>query len=98
MGNSTVMRLDTHDHRLDERNGAIRLPPGPLFRAADAAYIIVRPFGPLPRSRWASEGGHNVSRAGRVRQKLSGRAQPRGEVGLYDRGRGLQAAIALHQK
>jgi len=104
-----------------------KLPTGPLFRAADPAYIIVRPFGPLARSQGHVESGHMVYRppdpqAVPVGQRAAaaeistgqviisetpaldvfGRnyvAEPHpGEVGLYERGKGLQATIALYQK
>jgi len=107
--------------------GRPKLPTGPLFRAADPAYIIVRPFGPPPRSQGHVESGHMVYRppdpqAVPVGQRAAAAeiatgqviitetpaldvfhdhyvAEPHpGEVGLYERGKGLQATIALHQK
>ncbi len=104
-----------------------KLPMGPLFRAADPAFVIIRPFGPLPKSQPDTERGYQLFRPptpqpGPANQRAAaveiatgeviisetpaldvfGRyyvAEPSpGVVGLYERGKGLQATIPLHQK
>ncbi len=62
-----------------------KLPIGPLFRAADPAFIIVRPFGPLPRSQPDFESGHLVfrpptPRPGPVNQRTAAVEIATGEV------------------
>ncbi len=106
-----------------------KLPAGPLFRAADPAFIIVRPFGPLPKPHAAPDSGRGQL-VFRPPSPQSGPPNPRsaaveiatGEViisetpaldvfgryyvaeptpgvaGLYERGKGLQASVALHKK
>ncbi|MGO4880672.1 MAG: hypothetical protein ACLP59_07600 [Bryobacteraceae bacterium] len=107
--------------------GKPKLPAGPLFRAADPAYIIVRPFGSPPESAGKREYGHMVYRppgpnvapinhraaaveiaTGQViisetpALDVYGRSylaeSSPGVVGLYERGKGLQATIDLHKK
>ncbi len=106
-----------------------KLPIGPLFRAADPAYIIVRPFGPLPKPHADPGSGRGkpvfrppTPQAVPANQRAAaveiatgeviisetpaldvfGRyyvVEPSpGEVGLYERGKGLQATVALHKK
>ncbi len=94
-----------------------KVPLGRLFPAADADFVIVRPFTPPipiapPYAGLAPEGDFNRSRAGaidvRTGQAIVSEApaldvfgsyyvmaQPNGDVGLYERGKGLQASASL---
>lgn len=108
--------------------GKPKLPIGPLFRAADPAFVIIRPFGPLRQGgKPHFESGHlvygppdpqtePVNPRAAAAEISTGQviisespaldvfhnnyiAEPSpGEVGFYERGKGLQATIALHQK
>jgi hypothetical protein len=84
-----------------------KIPPGPLFRAADPGFVIVRPFGQYaaydPKRAAAVElstGQIIISNTPAI--DIYGRyyiAEPSpGVVGLYERGKGLQATLALHPK
>jgi len=97
-----------------------KLPAGPLFRAADPAYVIVcrLPQGqaaggacwppdsktaPADRQAVAAEitTGDvitNGTPALDVYHNYYIAESSQGEVGLYERGKGLQAKIALHEK
>lgn len=102
--------------------GKPRLPTGPLFRAADPAYVIVRPCGPPPRpeegllvrprdpktmpvnlrsaAAEVSTGDAVISETPALdafHNYYIAESSP-GTVGLYERGKGLQDTIALHQK
>ena len=103
------------------------LPEGRLFRAADPAWVIVRPFEPplepppgLAHGSvlWQFSIGRQVPLPGQAMAAQIGTGQvikseapaldvyhnyyiaesSQGEVGLYERGKGLQAKIALHEK
>jgi hypothetical protein len=109
-----------------------KLRPGPLVRATDPGFVIVRPFPqfplPLPPFEFSlSVGGQvfrppapqadpaNQTRRSEAVEIATGQlivsetpaldvlgsyyvAEPRpGEVGLYERGKGLQATVALHR-
>jgi hypothetical protein len=109
-----------------------KLPPGPLFRAADPGFVIVHPFAeyPLPPATieaspeegrvYSPPATHavpaNQTRGAVAVEIATGHlitsetpaldvlgnyyvAEPvPGEVGLYERGKGLQATVALHGK
>ncbi len=81
----------------------VKLPPGPLFRATDSRFVLIRPFGQYPRVNGEpraaaveiSTGQVIVSEApaldvfgSRYVAELTD-----GGVGLYERGKGLQATI-----
>jgi hypothetical protein len=87
----------------------LKVPDGPLFRAADPEFVIVRPFGkgffwnPNAKRAAAAElatGEAIVSDTPAL--DVFGRyyvAEPSaGTVGLYERGKGLLATVALHEK
>lgn len=108
-----------------------KLPPGPLFRAADPRFVIVHPFAeyplPPPTIEASPEGrvysppptravpanqtrgaiaveiatGHLITSETPALDVLGAYyvAEPSsGEVGLYERGKGLQATVVLHNK
>jgi hypothetical protein len=85
----------------------LKLPAGPLFRAADPRFVLIRPFG---QEGWGNN--PDAKRAAAVEFStgqvivsetfaldVHGRyhvAEPNnGEVGLYERGKGLQEKISL---
>ncbi|HTQ55084.1 MAG TPA: hypothetical protein VMI94_11525 [Bryobacteraceae bacterium] len=85
-----------------------RLPPGPVFAAADPGFVIVRPFGhtgsydnpPRAAAVELMTGQVIVSQTPAL-DVLGGYyiAQPAPDVvGLYERGKGIQASLVLHQK
>ena len=87
----------------------LKLPAGHLFRTADPGFVLVRPFG---RGAWSNPSATRVAaadvRTGQViisdtpALDVLGRyyvAEPSaGMVGLYERGKGLQATVAVHEK
>jgi len=86
-----------------------KLPPGPASRATDPGFVIIRPFGRLSFIEPTEQRAAAVELAtGRViisetpLLDVFGRyyiAEPSpGVVGLYERGKGLQATVALHDK
>jgi len=99
-----------------------KLPVGPLFRAADAAYVIVRPCGPPPPPhgkevlplcdpQMAPANLRAAAAEISTGQVITSEAPAldvfrnhyiaeykSGEVGFYERGKGLQASISLHEK
>jgi len=84
-----------------------RLPPDPLFPTMDPGFVLVRPFGkhgriedPDPRRSAAVElrTGQVIVSESPVLDVLGQfyvTQRPNGEVGLYERGKGLQAAVSL---
>ncbi len=86
-----------------------RIPPGPIYPAANPAFFIVRPFGkharrdnPNPRAAAFEIATGQVIISETPALDVFGRyyvAEPSpGVVGLYQRGKGLHATIALHKK
>jgi len=87
----------------------LKLPAGHLFRAADPAFVLIRPFG---RGAWWNPNATRVAaadvRTGQViisdtpALDVLGRyyvAEPSaGMVGLYERGKGLRATLAVHER
>lgn len=85
----------------------LKLPPGPLFRAADPGFVLIRPFGqytrPDGKPRAAavefSSGQIIVSEAPAL--DVFGNKYvaelTNGGVGLYERGNGLQATVKLDE-
>jgi hypothetical protein len=86
-----------------------KVPDGPLFRAADPRFVLIRPFGrgffwnPGAKRAAAAElatGAAIVSDSAAL-DVFGGyyAAEPSaGVVGLYERGKGLQASVAVHEK
>jgi hypothetical protein len=86
------------------------IPPGPLSRAADPSFVLIRPFGKraFPRDPNARRAAAVELNTGEVivshtpALDVCGRyyvAEPSaGTVGLYERGKGLQATVALHDQ
>ncbi len=84
-----------------------KLPPGPLFRAADPSFVLIRPFGqlddrdPEPNRAAAVEFGtgqvivSNASAALDVFRNHYVAELADGKLGLYERGKGLQAKVNL---
>ncbi len=84
-----------------------KLPPGPLFRAADPSFVLIRPFGqlddrdPEPNRAAAVEFGtdqvivSNASAALDVFRNHYVAELADGNLGLYERGKGLQAKVNL---
>jgi hypothetical protein len=86
-----------------------RIPLGPLFPAADTGFVLIRPFGKKADPDKAATRVAAVELStGEViisdtpLMDVFGRyyvAGPSGgEIGLYERGKGLQATVALHAK
>lgn len=85
-----------------------RVPPGTFFRAADPSYAIVRPFGSLAGYRESKRAAAVNLHTGQViisetpaLDVFGGNyvTEPSpGVVGLYQRGKGLQATVVLHNK
>ena len=84
----------------------LALPPGPLLRATDPGFVLIRPFGEYvliddlkPRTAAVEFGTGKViiSNAPALDVLGSYYAAERinGEVGLYQRGKGIQAAVKL---
>jgi hypothetical protein len=82
------------------------LPPGPLLRATDPGFVLIRPFGeyiladdPKPRTAAVefATGKVIISNAPALDVFGNYYAAERinGEVGLYERGKGIQAAVKL---
>jgi hypothetical protein len=87
-----------------------KLPPGPVFRATDPGFVLVRPFGegtrpndPTAQRAAAVElaTGEVIISNTRALDVFGSYyvAEPStGTVGLYERGKGLQATVPLHEK
>jgi hypothetical protein len=86
-----------------------KIPVGGLYRTADPNFVLIWPFGlirhdrPIPNRAAAVEistGDAIISETPRL--DVFGRyyvSDPSpGEIGLYERGKGLQATVALHKK
>jgi hypothetical protein len=88
----------------------LTIPPGPLFQAADPGFILIRPFGKHAFLRDPNAGraaAMELSSGDVIINEtpaldVLGRyyvAEPSpGTVGLYERGKGLQATVVLHEK
>jgi len=88
----------------------LTIPPGPLFQAADPGFILIRPFGKHAFLRDPNAGraaamelsSGDVIISETPALDVLGRyyvAEPSpGTVGLYERGKGLQATVVLHEK
>jgi hypothetical protein len=75
-----------------------KIPPGPLFRAADPGFVIVRPCAPYAAAAVEYTTGRMITSetpALDVLGKYYVTELPNGEVGLYERGKGLQASVSL---
>ena len=87
-----------------------KLPPGPIYRAADPDFVIVRPFAGStredlynPKRSAAVEIGTGQvivcdSPALDVFGHYYAAERTNGELGLYERGKGLQATVAIAEK
>ena len=85
-----------------------KIPPGPLFRAADPNFVLERPFGLRARDTSDARAAAVEFATGQVivsdtpALDVFGHyyvAEPRnGEVGLYERGKGLQATVTLGEQ
>jgi len=79
-----------------------KIPPGPLFRAADPAFVIVRPCGKSAACAAEYATGQVIISEKSPAVDVFGRYYvselARGEVGLYERGKGLQASLAIVEK
>jgi len=87
-----------------------KLPPGPIYRAADPNFVIVRPFAGStredlynPKRSAAVEIGTGQvivcdSPALDVFGHYYAAERTNGELGLYERGKGLQATVAIAEK
>ncbi len=79
-----------------------KIPPGPLFRAADAAFVIVRPCGKAAACAAEYATGQVIISEKSPALDVLGRYYvselATSEVGLYERGKGLQASVALGTK
>ena len=85
-----------------------KVPPGRFLGATGAGSVIIRPFGPLEqydqskRAAAVGLGSGEVVVSDTPAIDVFGRyyiAEPSpGVVGLYERGKGLQATVALHPK
>ena len=83
------------------------LPPGPLFRAADPRFVLIQPFGQLDeRDPKPNRAAAVEFRTGQVIVANSSSSMdifgnhyvaelPDGELGLYERGKGLQVSVNL---
>jgi WD40 repeat protein len=82
------------------------LPPGPLLRATDRGFVLIRPFGeyiladdPSPRAAAVEFGTGKVIVSNAPALDVLGNyyaaERINGEVGLYERGKGIQAAVKL---
>ena len=75
-----------------------KIPPGPLFRAADPGFVIVRPCAPYAAAAVEYTTGRMITSetpALDVLGKYYATELPNSEVGLYERGKGLQASVSL---
>jgi hypothetical protein len=83
-----------------------KLPPGQLFRAADPAFVLIRPFGwrvresdPIPRSSAVEFRTGQVIMSDAETLDVFGRhfiiELPDGKLGLCERGKGVQATVAV---
>ena len=87
-----------------------KLPPGPIYRAADPNFVIVRPFAAATIMDL-----HNPKRSAAVEIRTGqvivcdtpaldvfgyfyAAERTDGELGLYERGKGLQATVAIAEK
>jgi hypothetical protein len=85
-----------------------KIPPGPLFRAADPGFVIVRPCGKAAACAVEYTSGEMImseTPALDVLGRYYVAEEASGEVGLYERGKGIQdavvvpqATVVLHQK
>jgi hypothetical protein len=85
-----------------------KLPPGALFRAADPNFVLVRAFGRRPRNATDVRAAAVEFAAGRVIVSNTPALdvfgthyvteRRTGEIGLYDRSKGLQAAVMIARK
>jgi len=86
----------------------LALPPGPLLRATDPGFVLIRPFGeyiladdPKPRAAAVEFGTGKVIISNAPALDVFGNyyaaERINGEVGLYERGKGIQAAVRLEQ-
>jgi hypothetical protein len=83
-----------------------KLPPGQLFRAADPAFVLIRPFGwrvrdsdPVPRSSAVEFRTGQVIMSDAEALDVFGDhfiiELPDGKLGLCERGKGVQATVAI---
>jgi hypothetical protein len=85
-----------------------QLPPGSLFSAADPSFILVRAYGRVSPNASGARAAAVEFAAGRVLVSRTSAldvfgthvvAERRaGEIGLFDRGKGLQATVAIAGK
>jgi hypothetical protein len=84
-----------------------KLPPGQVFRAADPAFVLVRPMGwrvadsnPIPRSSAVEFRTGQVIMSDADALDVFGNQfiieLPDGKLGLCERGKGVQASIAVN--
>ena len=86
-----------------------KLPPGQMFRAADPAFVLIRPSG------WSVRDAERVPRSSAVEfrtgQVIMSDAEaldvfgnkfiielPDGQLGLCERGKGVQATVAIEAR
>src|SRR5208282_4698994 len=83
-----------------------KLPPGQLFQAADPAFVLIRPFGrTVPGSNPALKSSAVEFRTGQVIMSDAETLDvfgthfimelPDGKLGLCERGKGVQASVAI---
>jgi WD40 repeat protein len=83
-----------------------KLPPGQLFQAADPAFVLIRPFGrTVPGSNPAQKSSAVEFRTGQVIMSDAEALDvfgthfimelPDGKLGLGERGKGVQASVAI---
>ena len=82
-----------------------KLPPGQLFRASDPAFVLIRPFGRVPTANPALKSSAVEIRTGQVIVSDAEALDvfgarfvmelPDGKLGLCERGKGVQASVAI---
>jgi WD40 repeat protein len=83
-----------------------KVPPGPLLHAADPRFVLIRPFGQV--DYYDPKPGRSAAVEFRTGQVIITNSytldafgtyyvaeRPNGELGLYERGKGLQASVNL---
>lgn len=75
-----------------------KIPPGPLFRAADPGFVIVRPCRQSPACAVELSSGQVIvsdTPALDILGQYYVAERPNGDLGLYERGKGLKASVSL---
>ncbi|HEY1203880.1 MAG: M48 family metallopeptidase [Bryobacteraceae bacterium] len=75
-----------------------QLPPGPLFRAADPGFVLVRPLGRFAVGAVEFQTGQMITGQAPALDVLGRNyvaERLMGELALYERGRGVQATVQL---